>query len=47
MKSYLVPGSIGLTSPEPYIVLAIIVDPASPKPKAKSPPILPNVYSRT
>ena len=47
MKSYLVPGSIGLTSPVPYIFLAIIVEPASPNPKARSPPIFPSVYSRT
>ena len=47
MNSYLVPGSIGFTSSPPCIFLAIIVEPASPKPKAKRPPILPRVYSST
>jgi len=41
------PGSIGLISPLPFMFSAIILDPASPNPKAKRAPIFTMVYSRT
>jgi hypothetical protein len=41
------PGNIGLTSPLPFMFSAMILDPASPKPKASKAPILTIVFSRT
>lgn len=42
----LLPGNIGLTSPPAAILAAMIPLPASPNPKANSPPILIIVFSK-
>jgi len=40
MATLFLPGIIGFTSPKVFILLPIISDPASPKPKANKVPIL-------
>ena len=40
------PGIMGLTSPVASMLDAMIFDPASPNPRAKSAPILMSVFSR-
>jgi hypothetical protein len=42
-----IPGSIGFTSSPYSMFLAIIAEPASPNPRARSAPILLSVDSRT
>ena len=45
MQMTFYPGNIGLISSPPDMFFAIIEEPASPNPRARSPPILMSVYS--